>query len=109
MPRYVNDVPTSMPVQHVMTQVQGYLQSEGFRPMADGSWQKGMGILTGPQLVFVAPGNNFIHIEAWIKFAILPGVYAGEMGIDGAFAFIPKRALKNRVQAIESFITQQQG
>ena len=107
MPRYVNDVPTKMPVQHVMNQIQGYLQTEGFVQQPDGSWQKGMGFLTSPQFVFVAPGNNFVHVEAWIRFAILPGVYAGEMGIDGAFQFIPKRALKTRVQAIEAFITQQ--
>ena len=34
-------------------------------------------------------------------FAILPGWYVGEMGLDGAFAIIPKRKLKKRVEAIE--------
>ena len=30
-----------------------------------------------------------------------PGVYLGEMGIDGTFAFIPKGMLKARVKEIE--------
>ena len=35
------------------------------------------------------------------KFALLPGIYFGEMGVDGAFAFIPKKKLRQRMAEIE--------
>ena len=106
MARYINDLRTNAPVENVMNQIHGYLQNEGFSQKPDGSWQKGMGLLTGPQLVHVAPANGAIHIEAWIKFALLPGVYLGELGTTGAFGMIPKRALKKRVDVIESMVQQ---
>lgn len=36
-------------------------------------------------------------LEAWIKFAILPGVYVGEMGTKGFVGALPKQLLKERV------------
>ena len=41
-----------------------------------------MGIAKGPSFIKVMAGNGRIIVETWIKFAALPGVYAGELGID---------------------------
>lgn len=64
-------------------------------------WKKGKGVLTGPQYIKLTPLNDGTYIlEAWVKFAILPGVYVGEMGITGFFGAIPKSFLKARVEMI---------
>ena len=72
-------------------------------------YKKGMGVATGPSFVKVMAGNERIVVEAWIKFAALPGVYAGETGIDGVLGAIPKSFLKTRVQYVESLIVQAGG
>ncbi|MBR5285728.1 MAG: zinc ribbon domain-containing protein, partial [Clostridia bacterium] len=50
-----------------------------------------------------------IVVEAWIKFAVVPGVYAGEMGIDGVFGAVPKSMLSGRVRNVELMITNNGG
>jgi hypothetical protein len=63
-----------------------------------------MGLMLGPQFVRYESHPGQLVLEAWIKFALLPGVYFGEMGIDGMFAFIPKKLLKSRVIEIERMV-----
>jgi len=103
MGRYVNSIPTEETPERLTKDIENYLEDNGFKLIDrdENVWQKGMGLLTGPQFVSfeVKPGK--LHLEAWIKFALLPGVYLGEMGIDGVFAFIPKGMLKSRVKEIE--------
>ena len=84
----------------------GYLTQQGFRVVDQNQniWQKGMGLMLGPQFVRFEAHPGQLRLEAWIKFALLPGVYIGEMGIDGFFAFIPKRNLKARVVEIERLV-----
>ncbi|MDR3207430.1 MAG: hypothetical protein LBT60_03770, partial [Oscillospiraceae bacterium] len=67
-------------------------------------WKKGVGILTAPQYLFVAYGPDSLHIEAFIKYALLPGVYIGEMGITGFFGAAPKGILRSRVTQLENYI-----
>jgi len=107
MSRYVNvlQVPTSM--ENTLANVENYLSSEGFKQAkykGTPVWKKGLGLMIGPQYVFLTPKEGSLHLEAWIKFALLPGVYLGEMGIEGAFGMIPKKKLKKRVLEIEELI-----
>ncbi|MBN2495307.1 MAG: hypothetical protein JXR96_11990 [Deltaproteobacteria bacterium] len=105
MARYQNDIQVSKKVDEAVSEVEQYLVSEGFKKNEQtGVWKKGLGLMLGPQFLQVEPRQDGVHLEAWIKFALLPGVYLGEMGIDGAFAVIPKRKLKKRVQAIEEML-----
>lgn len=105
MSRYTNDVSVSGSVDEAMEKATEYLSSEGFK-LKEGTsvWKKGMGLMLGPQFVQVDRRDDGLHLEAWIKFALLPGVYLGEMGLDGAFAIIPKRKLKKRVEALEELL-----
>ena len=103
MARFVQHFTTPYSPQQVMDFVSSYMLKEGFTNKTvngESCWQKGMGIMTGPQFLRVYQTNNGYVIEAWIKFAVLPGVYAGEMGITGAAGAIPKSLLKSRVEAI---------
>lgn len=104
MSRYTNTIKSSLPVEAVANVTEQYLRGEGFAlSIIDGQqvWKKGMGILTGPQMILVGIVPGSIRIEAWIKFALLPGVYVGEMGLDGFVGGIPKQALKSRVKELE--------
>ena len=108
MSRYRNQLPTRLPPEHVHQHLANYLTSQGFR-LVDPQynvWQKGMGLMLGPQFVRYESHPGTLVLEAWIKFALLPGVYFVEMGIDGFCAFIPKKMLKGKVQEIERMIMQ---
>jgi len=108
MARYVTELATTRPPEEVIRQIEQFLLNEGFKQKAHQErrvWKKGMGLMLGPQFVLLMPGEGAVHLEAWIKFALLPGVYLGEMGITGAFALIPKKKLKGRVDQIEAMVS----
>ncbi len=65
--------------------------------------------MLGPQFVKLTLQGTRIELEAWIRFVLLPGVYVGEMGIDGLFGLIPKKLLKKRIQQIEDRLQTQSG
>ena len=88
--------------QQVFDGFMQFWQSEGFSGHIENGEQcmkKGSGIATGPQFVKISAMNGMYTLEAWIKFAVLPGVYAGEMDLKGATGAIPKKKLKGRVDA----------
>ena len=105
MSRYVNEVPTSLSPQEIVAIATEYLRGEGFAlKQRDGEevWQKGEGWAVAPQFMKVVPGNGTAHVEAWhAGFALLPGVYFGEMDLTGAYGWAVKAALKPRVAEIE--------
>lgn len=104
MSRYTNTIGTSLSAEEVAGVTSQYLRGEGFElSVIDGQqvWKKGMGLLTAPQMILVGIVPGSVRVEAWIKFALLPGVYVGEMGLDGFFGAIPKQALKGRVKELE--------
>ena len=78
-----------------------YMQSEGFEFIQQNGeqlWKKGVGLLTAPQYAKLSVANDGSYVlEAWLKLAILPGVYVGEMGTKGFFGAFPKQMLKARV------------
>lgn len=108
MARYSIEFEFNGSQQQVMKQISDYLFSEGyeFRPNYEGEdlFKKGKGIATGPTFVKFTNLNNAIRIEAWVKYAIVPGVYVGEMGIDGVAGCAVKIPLKNRIRYIEGLI-----
>lgn len=103
MGRYQSSIRTDRDPDELADDIEDYLKGEGFSLIdeKENVWKKGMGLMLGPQYLSyeVQPGK--LLLDAWIKFALLPGVYMGEMGIDGFFAFIPKSKLKARVRVIE--------
>ena len=108
MARFITQIPTTKTPEQVNATVQEYMGLEGFsltEHKGQMLWKKGNGFVSGPQYIFVVPLNNgMIQIEAFIKFAILPGVYAGEMGITGFFGAIPKGMLRTRVDNLVSIL-----
>jgi hypothetical protein len=60
--------------------------------------------MTAPQYLVIAYGPDFIHIEAFLRYPLLPGVYVGEMGLTGFFGALPKGLLRTRVTNLENYI-----
>jgi len=105
MSRYENEIPLGMDRARAEEIIQEFFKGEGFsQAQLEGEtvWQKGFGLLTAPQYMKVEIQNGRAKLQAWIKFAILPGVYLGEFGTDGLFLLVPRRLLKAKVQALET-------
>jgi hypothetical protein len=109
MPRYVNELAISKSPEESDAIIQRYLSGEGFRlkTRRDGEeyWQKGGGWVSAPQFVNTTVRGNAVKIEAWIKFAWLPGLYSGEMDLTGFFGFAIKSALKRKVTELEKLLS----
>jgi hypothetical protein len=58
----------------------------------------------GPQYVAITPSQGDVHLEAWVKFALLPGVHIGEIGTVAIFARIPKKRLVKRVERLAELL-----
>lgn len=92
--------------------IESYLFSEGYKAkQLNGElvYQKGDGLMMGPSFFrYLANGNN-ARLEVWMKYAILPGVYAGEIDNNSFVGAAVKGPLKNRVNYIEMMIMQNGG
>lgn len=103
MSRSVVDIPTTLTLEQVNAIFYSFAQIEHFELVSyqgQNVFKKGMGILTGPQYVSFSHFGNRLRIEAWLKFALLPGLYLGEMGLDGFVGIVPKTQLKERVNRL---------
>lgn len=111
MARYMNTFETCLEPQESAAMVQQYMQREGFAyTQYNGGqeqvWKKGNGLMMAPQYVKVTHQDGRITVEAFLKFALLPGVYVGEMGLTGFMAAPVKATLRTRVQQLETWLQQ---
>ena len=107
--RYQLNFPANRGDQDAQNVIGQYLTQEGFSlVMYKGEyvWKKGMGFFAAPQYVKAACQNGWVYLEAWLRFAILPGVYVGEMGLTGFFAALPKKMLRDRVNMLATLLGQ---
>lgn len=107
MARYVKELPVNKSPEQIQVIANQFFNQEGFKQVTykgEQVWKKGMGILTGPQYISVKASPEIAKVEAWIKFALLPGVYLGELGLDGFVGAIPKSLLKGKVTRLEQLL-----
>lgn len=107
--RFVTDFAIPHPEDFFQYVTQDYFAKEGFTYIqykGENVWKKGTGFLTAPQFIKVTYQNGWVHLEAWMKYAILPGVYCGEMGLTGAWGFAIKDVLRGRVNTLMSLLSQ---
>lgn len=112
MSRYLSDIPVVKSQEEIEGTVFSFLSNEGFERVAyqgEEVWKKGHGLITAPQFIKVMPYDGHLRIEAWIKFALLPGVYFGESNMTGIMGNPVKRALAERVTALEQALAAQAG
>ena len=112
MARTVQVFPMAYYPEALFNDIHAYLLSEGYEYIQyqnENVYKKGKGLAMGPTFFKISYQNNAVYLEAWLKFAALPGVYAGESGLDGLTGAAVKGPLKKRFAYIESMIRQYAG
>lgn len=112
MARTVQVFPMAYFPEALFNDIHAYLLSEGYEYIQyqnENVYKKGKGLAMGPTFFKISYQNNAVWLEAWLKFAALPGVYAGESGLDGLMGAAVKGPLKQRFAYIELMIRQYAG
>lgn len=108
MARYTNDIMIQTGAQEAYAAVMQFLCDQGYEYIQYGGedvFKKGNGILSGPTFFKFTYGNNVVHMETWMKYALLPGVYVGEYAIKGFVGAAVKGPWKQRVLYLEHMLS----
>lgn len=111
MARYIKNYQIDKTPQEVHSILSQFLQAEGYEYIQyDGEnvFKKGKGWLTSPTFFKFSYSNNMVHMETWMKYALLPGVYVGELGTSGFVGAAVKGVWKNRIAYIDRVLSQPQ-
>lgn len=109
MSRFRTEIQLNKPADFVDYIMQDFLTKElfNFRELKwEGVWQLGQGFLSAPQIIKYSYQNGTLTLEAWLRFALFPGVYLGEMGLSGVFGALPKSVLRNKVNQLLYLLNQ---
>ncbi len=103
MSRYIRHEAIGKPADFVDFIMSDFLQKYGFTLVninGETVYQKGKGFLEMPQYFSYRYMNGVIHIEAWVKFAWLPGVYGKENDMSGFVGAIPKNTYRESIEEL---------
>lgn len=84
--------------------VHQFLTREGFEYTVyeqEQVFQKGNGWVLAPTFLKVTFAPDRVRLEAWIKMALMPGVFAGEYPIEGFYGCAAKGTMKNAVKTLD--------
>ncbi len=104
MARYAKDFPMTGTPEQMYGALRNYLLSEGYEETqykGDNVLKKGNGWVSGPTIFKISFFGNFMRVESWMAFALLPGVFVGEMGPEGFMGWAVKAPWKDRLAQIE--------
>lgn len=107
MGRYVRNYRIEEPGEVMFEKIKAYLFSEGYKYeffQNEAVFKKGNGIITAPTFFKVTYEADILRVEAWIKYALFPGVYGADMDLEGFYGFALKDVVKKRAMHIEQFI-----
>lgn len=109
MARFCTQITSAFNQQQVNDTCAAFLRREGFQPCfykgETGVFKKGSGVVAAPQYLKIIFQGSQVSLEAWIRMALLPGVYVGEMGLTGFMGFAIKKSLKNKVNELIRYLT----
>ena len=91
----------------LFNEVHSFLLSEGYKYIdfkGEAVFKKGSGLMTGPSFLKITFSNGFVRLEGWMKYAILPGVYVGEIDLESFVGSAVKGPLKKRFATIEATV-----
>jgi len=97
MARYTQDYMLLAAPEATWPEVQRYFTNKGFTYKdfeGEMVFQKGNGWLAAPTFAKVAYYSDRIRVELWMKNAILPYLYVGEIGIEGFYGWAVKGKMK---------------
>ena len=109
MARYIKNYQFNADANILFNQINNYLTSEGYEYIQyDGEnvFKKGTGMLSNPTYFKFDFQGNIIRFETWMKYALFPGVYVGELGTTGFVGSAVKGVWKKRIAQIEAIILQ---
>lgn len=105
MGRYFNRFATNLSSEQINAVIDNFYTMNSFKPYGykGEAWMKlGKGILVAPQIMRATVQENVVTIEAFVRYAILPGVYLGEFELDDSFFLcVPKKALISKLRSLE--------
>lgn len=107
MARYICDFIMEQNQQEFFNRAHQLLTGMGYQYVnhkGEDVFKKGNGWVSAPTFFKITYSGNTIRIQAWLKTALLPGVYLGEHGIDGFYGFAVKDVLKGRVNQLEQLV-----
>ena len=107
MARYVEKFDFNGNQERLIERVNTFMESEGFKLVdykGEEVFKKGHGLLSAPSYLKLEYYDDEVVIGAWLKYAVFPGVYIGELGIKGFIGALPKKMLKSRVKKIIEMI-----
>lgn len=107
MARYVHELKLLYEPNSTFKAIHDYLISEKFEYLnfeGEMVFKKGDGWVMAPTFIKVTFGQEIVRVESWIKYAILPGVFAGELGWDGFVGCAGKGTMKRCTRQIESML-----
>ncbi|MBE6783286.1 MAG: hypothetical protein E7536_04680 [Ruminococcaceae bacterium] len=118
MDRTVKNIPNFVDPQVIFNSIYNYLIGEGCKYVdyqGEKVFKKGKGFFSGPTFIKVSATGNMFQIEGWMKYALLPGVYVGEINLEGFAGSAVRGPVLNRMNTVEQIIinanlqAQQQG
>lgn len=108
MSRYSRQFNVSGDPNAIFETARQYLISEGFEYInyeGENVFKKGVGFWVAPRFIKISFSSaNSLFVEAWIKYALLPGVYVGEMDLNGFVGVAAKKPLKTIVDNTEAIL-----
>ncbi len=108
MDRYIKYYTIAADPNVIYASLGQYLQSEGYEYINyhdENVFQKGKGLVAAPSFFKFLFSGNTMKLEAWIKYAIFPGVYVSEIGdLDGFAGSVIKKQVKKRIEAIDQIM-----
>lgn len=105
MARYIKNYVLNGNLQQIQNEITAYLQNDGYKYIEyDGEnvFKKGMGVFSAPTFFKFIYNGNCVRMETWMKYTIVPGVFVGELSVDGFVGVLVKGRWKTRIAYIES-------
>ncbi len=109
MARHIVTYPSPDPIA-LINAIGNYLTAtEGYEYVMyknESVFKKGDGWVSGPTFFKFTPIQGGVCMETWMKYAILPGVFVGEIELKGMVGAAVKGPWKRRIACIESIVAQ---
>lgn len=105
MARYIKDFYVNADPRMIHSILSQYLESEGYEYREyhkELVFKKGNGILTGPTFFKFTYYNGSVRMETWMKYAVAPGLYTGEILPSSFIGVLVKKPWKNRITCVEN-------
>lgn len=109
MGRTIKDFSFNGNTDGLFGEIHNYLISEGYEYLVfegEQVFKKGHGLATGPTFIKVSSSGGIVRLEAWMKYAVLPGVYASEIDLDSFVGSAVKGPVRKRFAWIEQLLLQ---